>query len=1131
MQENARKEESIEGRRKIRMKKGKLAVFLPYMLTAAMAAGTVSPAVAYAKPVLSPGEIDTVTTFDDMGIDKLAEMIGGDVNVGDANVKTSLLRWPWLPVREAPAAETSEAGYPEGDDPAQNETGQNDPGQGNPWQRGQAGEEPSTDDKSEEPIDWTKTEVRESEEQEPEVQESTAQESEAPAADPEPTAQDPRAQESTEQEPEAQESTAQESEAPATDPETAGETLTQEETAEEPATQESSVDPGEPADPGSLGTPVNLMSYDLSSVKVSEEPNRLALTGYFTIDVEARRSVKVYIPEGAPIAAYFTVIEVPEGVDTAEFLIASGWKQYADSMEEGLYVLEPGRNGYEGYEAEKAYVEAAMKWLISPVIGVTPVFSTYGIFNFVGYGEQAAALEAWCAKNPSRVIAQAYAGSDGVPLDELEQIGRTPMGEVGRTPFVIEDDLKMTYSQITIPTYYITDSVSSIHSLDYWKAANDVTSEAKIMNGAVLYYQKLDSERWQTTMWNKLFSRYPQISGGNGLSAVGFRKVEKYDYASYGDEIRQFLSRYMSYDFSTEYNKQLSYRPDWDELGVKIMTTTIEPVKGHAKREYIVYAPEGCEEAWGNAGAPLVLVEAGAGTTDRNFFNASQWWLAALSENFIVVFLCEDNNTPTTLTYRDTDIFMDKVLEEVTAAYKVDESRIYLTGHSAGSGVSQAIGILYPERFAAIASTSAVPDVQNIAESYEGMFGGAGRKYGSASLAPVPVMFMYGEGDRPELHDGIWYSSHKDSQYYSEADEGKSIEALTRYHLAIWGLEMGEEAKNSTQQYSFRTNVSKDRQHGYESWTWSVDVEGEKIPVYRVNRMQNIGHTNSNTEFPILWDYLEHFSIKDGVRYYSESSFKENDAVAIIDSDRDALLREYVGRLYRDFLGREPDTKGLLNWVIMLREGRCSASTLLKGFVFSAEFKANPLDDEAYIRALYTTVLGREADEGGLSSWQNVLNMGCTRKKVFEGFVHSEELDELADRLGIAHGAYVSEEIVDRNYKVTSFVGRLYWSCFNRKPDKGGLEAWVKALVEHRATGSDVAWGFFDSTEFRNAQWDNESYIYFLYYTMLGRTPDDEGYSTWSRALREGASRKSVYDGFAKSVEFGRLCEEAGIDR
>ena len=89
--------------------------------------------------------------------------------------------------------------------------------------------------------------------------------------------------------------------------------------------------------------------------------------------------------------------------------------------------------------------------------------------------------------------------------------------------------------------------------------------------------------------------------------------------------------------------------------------------------------------------------------------------------------------------------------------------------------------------------------------------------------------------------------------------EGKSIEALTRYHLMLWGLEMGEEATNSTPQYTYRTNVMKDRQHGYESWTWSVDAEGTRIPVYRVNRMQNIGHTNSNTEFPLLWDYLGHF--------------------------------------------------------------------------------------------------------------------------------------------------------------------------------------------------------------------------------------------------------------------------------
>ena len=1075
-----------------RMKKRKICVFLPCILAAAMVTGNISPAAAYALSLPLEEDIVSIIEHDDTGIGKLIDLIRKDLEDGivgeDATSDT--------PATEVPPeeSETQEASSDEADpqeEPSAEESAKEEPGQEDPTQEEPAQEEPA---------------------QEVPAQEEPAQE--------EPTEEEPAQEEHTEEEPAQEEPTE--------------ENLTQEEPAEQPSTaemptQEEPVDPGQ-LEEDKLGAPVNLLTYNVSSIEVSEEPNRLSLTGYFTIDVSARRSVKIYIPEGAPIASYFTVVEVPEGVDTAEFLAASGWKRYADRMEEGLYVLEPGRNGYGTYESEKAYVESAMRWLLSPVIGATPAFSTYGIFNFVGYGDQSAALEAWCARNPMRVIAQAYVGSSGVPQQELEEIGRTPMGEAGRTPFVIEDDLKMTYSQITIPTYYVTNDISGLRSLDYWKAANDVTDEPKIINGAVIYYQKLDSERWQTTMWNKLFSRYPEISGGNGLSAVGFRKAETYDYAAHSNDIRQFLSRYMSYDFSTEYNKQLSYRPDWNELGVKIVTTTIEPVKGHAKREYIVYAPEGCEEAWGSAGAPLVLVEAGAGTTDRNFFNASQWWLTALSENFIVVFLCEDNNTPTTLTYRDTDIFMDKVIEEVTADYKVDESRIYLTGHSAGSGVSQAIGILYPDRFAAVASTSAVPDVYNPAESFEGMFGGAGRKYGAASNAPVPVMFMYGEGDRPELHNGIWYTNHKDSEYYAEADEGKSIEALTRYHLMLWGLEMGEEATNSTPQYTYRTNVMKDRQHGYESWTWSVDAEGTRIPVYRVNRMQNIGHTNSNTEFPLLWDYLGHFSVKDGVRYYSASYFKENDAVAIIDIDREALLHEYVSRLYRNFLGREAEARGLMSWVVMLREGKCSASTLLKGFVLSDEFKANPLDDEAYIRALYATILGREADEAGLESWRNVLDTGCTRKKVFEGFSNSPEMTELAERLGIARGIYISDEIVDRNYRVTSFVSRLYWSCLNRKPDSRGLEDWVRVLIDRSATGSQVAWGFFDSREFNEANWDDESYIYFLYYTMLGRTPDNEGFNTWSKALKEGASRKRVFDGFARSVEFKGLCEEAGID-
>ena len=79
---------------------------------------------------------------------------------------------------------------------------------------------------------------------------------------------------------------------------------------------------------------------------------QLPLTGWYTknIDVDGdgdiandARTVKVYIAPEASIRSYFTVVAVPDDVDTYEFLRDNGWFELANAKGEGLFVLEPAR--------------------------------------------------------------------------------------------------------------------------------------------------------------------------------------------------------------------------------------------------------------------------------------------------------------------------------------------------------------------------------------------------------------------------------------------------------------------------------------------------------------------------------------------------------------------------------------------------------------------------------------------------------------------------------------------------------------------------------------------------------------------------------------------------------------------
>ena len=199
------------------------------------------------------------------------------------------------------------------------------------------------------------------------------------------------------------------------------------------------------------------------------------------------------------------------------------------------------------------------------------------------------------------------------------------------------------------------------------------------------------------------------------------------------------------------------------------------------------------------------------------------------------------------------------------------------------------------------------------------------------------------------------------------------------------------------------------------------------------------------------------------------------------------------------------------------------------GFVYSKEFQENPLSNVDYVTAMYRVILGREPDKAGLSSWVKILEDGATRKKVLEGFLNSPEMTALCEALGIDQGKFYSDELVDRNVKVTAFVTRLYKFCLGRAADIDGLAAWAKALNEKASTSTKVVKNFFNSTEFIEKNLSNEEFVTTAYKVILDREPDAAGAKSWIKALDDGASRQDVILGFAQSVEFENLCQTYGI--
>jgi hypothetical protein len=231
-------------------------------------------------------------------------------------------------------------------------------------------------------------------------------------------------------------------------------------------------------------------------------------------------------------------------------------------------------------------------------------------------------------------------------------------------------------------------------------------------------------------------------------------------------------------------------------------------------------------------------------------------------------------------------------------------------------------------------------------------------------------------------------------------------------------------------------------------------------------------------------------------------------SIAAVQVDEEAV-RSFIERMYTSFLGREAEEEGLEQWVDALTHGVGTASEAVSGFVFSNEYQENPISSRDYIRALYNIIFQRNPEEIEIRDWMSVLSMGCTREKILEGFLNSVEMKELCRGMGIAPGSFYSDEFIDKHPDVTAFVSSLYEKILHRRAAGSETEAWVRCIVEGYPA-SKVAEKFFLSKECEWTLFSDFDFLTELYSTAYGQIPDMDAYALWLRTLRNGVGRDDV---------------------
>lgn len=211
-------------------------------------------------------------------------------------------------------------------------------------------------------------------------------------------------------------------------------------------------------------------------------------------------------------------------------------------------------------------------------------------------------------------------------------------------------------------------------------------------------------------------------------------------------------------------------------------------------------------------------------------------------------------------------------------------------------------------------------------------------------------------------------------------------------------------------------------------------------------------------------------------------------AIASTDAEADAL------RLYEGLLGRDADYVGAETFTTAIDNGT-SLTDVTQSFLTSSEYQ-NDLNDE-FVEGLYTSLLGREADGGGETSWLNLLASGASRADVAAGFANSAE----------------GQEAVLGN---TAFINALYESALGREAETQGLDTWITALNDG-VSRDDVTSQIFTSSE--ATEKTNSDFVDSLYENALGREADAGGKAGWMDVLEHGATQAEVAIGIVGSPE------------
>lgn len=586
----------------------------------------------------------------------------------------------------------------------------------------------------------------------------------------------------------------------------------------------------------------SIMKERILASENSETSIPILWQGFLEASFESRgfvRTIRIYIPKNLRQTSTFVLMNVPEGEDLFSFLQNSGWIECADRSAFGIACLEPVAGGWQDPEEEAGTFSDCMDLMFSGV-HFREGTSVYA----VGYGDAGRALHMAVLSRPLQTAAAVFVDASAIGHAFLSKTG----SQIAGAPQI---DSGIRLDQIPVPVWMVgeKDSREAEGVFDYWVSSCSAERFSDSPEFGTVFRQTIACEGTP--------------EGDITLVCRQQADAEWHDPA-FTARICRFLTQYSRYGKQSPFGNSLVRRIDYQKSGVEIRYFT--DLSG-IRRECLIYVPK----AFRNSGKlPLIFGLHGACESMRAYFEQSQLQHLADQEGLIVV-MPEASLNPVpdqisgghikayrslwnlgdpALRYTDLEFF-DRMLDQLIRDYPIDESRMYLTGHSMGCMMTNFISSSFlGKRFAAAAGTSGHAHLWNLTEERKQ----AGLLKDSriwdtrnSSDAPMPIMLTMGQYD-------LWdYDVRKGEEISFTIDSW-----LVRNRLAAEAsaARLRQEGAQTTQDGRYHVSIWKDQ---------------EGIPWVRYEWIELKDHMNCQGDNLRFWKcWFSHWSLgTDGARTYT----------------------------------------------------------------------------------------------------------------------------------------------------------------------------------------------------------------------------------------------------------------------